>query len=413
MAQNINELQEQLKTARDGAVALLEKSENGNLTDEDLVTVKEFREEIEELEKSIEKTRNDKEAVDFLKSLAPKREEREQPARAKSLGAMFTESEQYKAALGLMRSGGNVKDIAGVGTSHMFKALVRGNGTPGVDGVGVDLLPVRRLGVVDSDDFKPRVFRDLVDVQESDSPLIEFIRQEFDNNAAFTPEATSVTDDDALKTESVHRWQKDSTTAKTVAHIEPVTRKMLNNVPQVRGIIEGDLMEGLEDVLEDQILNGAGGDDLLGVAATSGIGSQPFVTDIFTTVLKARTEVRISGRRRPTAVVMNPYDIETVLLARENNNSGAFIYGGPATVATLTIWGMPVVESEVVAVGEAWVADWKTVKLYDVVRASIAWSDSHKDWFQRNIEAVRAEMDVALAVFRPQAIVQASLGTSA
>lgn len=409
---NINELQEQLKTAREGAIALLEKSETGNLTDEDLVTVKEYQTQIETLEKGIEKSRNDAAAVEFLKGLAPRREEHPAAPEAKSIGEVFTNSEQYKAAVDMLRSGGNVKDIPGVGVGNLFKALVRGNGTPNDPGVGTPLLPVRRLGVVDGSNFKPRVFRDLVDVQESDSPLIEFIRQTFTNNAAFTPEATGVTDDAALKPESAHKWEKAETTAKTVAHLEPVTRRMLNNVPQVRGIIEGDLLEGLEDKLENSILNGAGGSDLTGVAATSGIGSQAYDTDLFTTILKARTKVRIQGRRTPSAIVMAPTDIERVLLARENGATGAFLYGGPATIVQLSIWGIPVVESEVVTPGEAWVADWKTVKLYDVVRASVAWSDSHKDWFQRNIEAVRAEMDVALAVFRPQAIVQASIGTS-
>ena len=411
----INELAEQLKSAREGAVALLEKSENGNLSEEDLVTVKEAKTEIEQLEKSLQSARNEQEAMDFLRSLAPSGEEKhvDAPVETKSIGAAFTDSAQYKAALDMLRSGGHVKDVAGVGIEHLFKALVRGNGTPGDPGVGTPLLPVRRLGVVDGSNFKPRVFRDLVDVQESDSPLIEFIRQTFTNNAAFVPEAASATDDEALKPESAHKWEKAETTAKTIAHLEPVTRKMLNNVPQVRGIIEGDLMEGLEDKLENSILNGAGGNDLLGVAATSGIGSQAYDTDLFTTILKARTKVRIQGRRTPSAIVMAPTDIERVLLARENGANGAFIYGGPASVAQLSIWGIPVVESEVVTPGEAWVADWKTVKLYDVVRAAIAWSDSHKDWFGRNIEAVRAEMDVALAVFRPQAIVQASLATSA
>lgn len=415
---DINELKQQLENQRAKAQELIEKaSSDTGLTDEDKVTLKEVSEETAQIVSRLESAKSDDAAMETLRGMfpAPEAKSEDHADEVQSASKRFLNSEQYKSATGGVQRGDAVPEgtkVAPVPVPTLFKSLVRGNGSPGADGVASPLLPTRRLGVVDGTNWAPRIFRDLLDVQESDSPLIEFIRQEFTNAAAETPEAESTSDDNAIKPESTHKWTQDSVTAKTIAHWEPVTRRMLNNAPQIAGIIETDLMIGLEDRLENQVVNGAGGTDLLGIAATSGIQSQAFTTDIFTTLLKARTKVRVGGRAAATAIVLDPESVESILLARENGSSGAFLYGGPAQVGALSVWGIPVVESEVVSANEAFVADWKRAKLYDVVRASIAWTDSHSDFFTRNIEVCRAEMDVALAVFRPKAFVQVGLVSS-
>jgi HK97 family phage major capsid protein len=384
-------------------------SESG-LTDEDRVTLKGYREESEKIVQQIKAAKSDGEAIDAIESMfagvkGPD-QAKDAPER-KSLAKAFVESPEYRAAVEGIAKGAEVpkgRRVDPVAAKGLFKSLLRtGSATAG--GALVNITS-NRLGVVDVEDFRPRVFRDLVDVQTSDSPLIEFVRRSFTSAAAGVAEATAV--NNGAKPEAGHTFEEDSTTAKTIAHWEPVTRRMLNNVAQIMGIIESDLSEGLEEELDDQIVNGAGGADLTGILATSGIGSQSFTTDLFTSILKAKTQVRITGRSMPTAVVMSPEDMETVLLERYTDG-GMFVYGGPQQQGPVTLWGVPAVESEVVTEGQAIIADWKKAKLYDVEAASIAWTDSHSDFFIRNIEVCRAELDVALAIFRPAAFVTVDL----
>lgn len=412
MPANINELKAQLADNIEKAQSFKEKasSETG-LTDEDRVTVKEYVEECQSLVKRIEAAKSDAAALDAIDAMfagvkaTAGDASNEQVQATKSIGGQFVDSDEYQAAVKDVRRGEQIpkgRRVDPVAVNGMFKSLM--NTTTAA--AGGALVNPNRLGVVDVSVQNPRIFRTLVDVQTSDSPLIEFVRRTFTNNAAETVQASATTGTTGQKPESGHTFEEASTTAVTIAHWEPLTRRMLNNRPQVAGIVEGDLLDGLEDRLETQLLNGDGtGANLTGVANTSGIGAQVFTTDIFTTLLKAKTQVRVTGRRAATAHVLTVEDMEEVLLARYTAG-GAFIYGGPAKDGPVTIWGLPAIESEVPAANTAYTADWKTVKLYDVEAATIAWTDSHSDFFTRNIEVVRAEMDVALAVFRPSAIVE-------
>lgn len=402
----------ELKTQHDDMVAKMEElgtkaASDSGLTDDDRVTLTQTVDEAKQLRARIEQAKSDNEALDAFKSMFADilpEDTGDKPAeRPKSVGRQFLESDAYQAAV----KTGNVNQVDPVKVTGLMKSLVRS----GSDAAGGYLVSQssNRLGVVDVETWQPRVLRDLVDVQGSDSPLIEFMRREFTNAAAETAEATATTGTSGTLPESAHTFAIDSVSAKTIGHWEPVTRKMLNNQAQLRGIVEGDLLEGLEDRLEGQILNGAGtGADLRGILNTSGIQTQAFATDLFTTILKAKTACRIGGRVRPTAVALSPIGMELVLLAKETG-TGAFLYGGPGRQGPVTIWGMAAVESEEVANSDAIVADWKKAKLYDVESATIDWTNSHADYFARLIEAVRAHMDVALAIFRPAAFVQADI----
>lgn len=409
-APTITELKSQLEPIIAKSEQLMEKAASDTgLDDEDRVTLKEHLEQSRALKKRIEQAKSDGAALDeirdMFKGVLPPEGDAGGSAKpaAKSIGQLFVESDGYKGR------GGSPTAVAAVEVPDLFKSLVRG-GSLGAGGYLLDE-QTQRLGTIDQNLFAARVIRQLVDVQTSDAPAIEWLVRTFTNNAAEVGEATSTSGSSGTKPESGHTWTQKSQTSKTIAHWEPCTKKMLNNAGQVKGIIETDLMDGLEDRLEGQAINGDGsGDTLTGILNTSGIQTQGFVTDIFVTLLKSKTAVRLNARRTVSANLLSPEDIESILLARVDGTTGLFLYGGPgAQTGPFTVWGVPTAESENVATGTAIVADWKQAKLFDVVRAQIDWTNSHSDWFVRNIEAVRAEMDVLFAIYQPQAFVEATV----
>jgi HK97 family phage major capsid protein len=231
------------------------------------------------------------------------------------------------------------------------------------------------------------------------------------NNAAETGEAANTTDGDSSgrKPESAMTYEQESTTVKTIAHWLPVTTRALQDALQLRSYIDQFLRYGVEERVEDQILNGGGtGEDLTGILNTTDILEQVFTTDLFISTRKARTKVRVEGRSRATAYVMHPNDVETLDLSREATgsgaNTGAFFYGGPQGMnGRRTLWGLPVVESEAIAEGTALLGDFKQAMLWDKMESSISVSNSHNDFFIRNLVAILAETRLAFAVIRPQA----------
>lgn len=252
---------------------------------------------------------------------------------------------------------------------------------------------------------RPLTVRDIITVGETGSDTVEYVRiTGVTNNAAPTAEATATSGASGTKPESAMAMERVSETVKTIPHWIPATNRALADAPQLRTIIDNFLRYGIEEELEDQILTGDDtGENFDGVLHVAGTTPQAFDTNIFTTTRKGRTKVRTVGRARPTAYVMNPLDWEKVDLAQDNE--ARYYYGGPMNPGNPRLWGLPVVESEGMTEGTCVVADWKLAILWDRMQTAISMSNSHADFFVRNLIAILAEMRAAFGVIRPSAFV--------
>ena len=109
--------------------------------------------------------------------------------------------------------------------------------------------------------------------------------------------------------------------------------------------------------------------------------------------------------------MLNPADVETIDLLREDGSTGPFHFGGPAQAGgASTLWGLPVVESEAVPAGVGYVGDWTKAVLWN--REQSHHHDhgfSTRDFFIRNLVAILAEMRAAFGVLQPSAFVEIDL----
>jgi HK97 family phage major capsid protein len=187
-----------------------------------------------------------------------------------------------------------------------------------------------------------------------------------------------------------------------------VTNKTLSDAPQIRGIINSRLLLGLSLSLETQVLAGDGtGENFTGILNTSGVNIRGLGSDsVQDAIFRARTMVRVTGRARPTAIVMHPNDWEAVRLARENSATGTlggYLMGPPSTVGATTLWGLPVVESEAITENTALVGDFAMgCTLFDREQAVIRIGLIDQQ-FIRNMQTILAELRAAFVVWRPSA----------
>jgi HK97 family phage major capsid protein len=266
-----------------------------------------------------------------------------------------------------------------------------------------------RKPILDSFYQRPLTIIDLITQGETESDTVTFARvTSVSNNAAPVAEATATGDGTGNKPESGMTLEEASEPVKTIAHWIPATRQALADAGQLRTLIDEFLRYGLDEELEDQVLTGSGsGQNFTGVYNTSGIQTQAFATDALVTLRKARTKLRTVGRVNPTAWVMHPNDWESIDLLKDNDSR--YIYGGPAVLGNPRVWGLPVVESEAATEGLPIGADWKKAVLWDRMQTTIYVSDSHADFFVRNIIAILAEMRKAFGVIRPKAFITADI----
>jgi len=256
---------------------------------------------------------------------------------------------------------------------------------------------------------RPLTLRQVITNLQTDSDNVEYVRITTETNAAApVAEATAASGSSGIKPESDLAFERISTPVKTIAHWIPATKRAISDASQLRGLIDAFLRYGLDEELEDQIANGSGsGENFTGILNTTGTQAQAFTTDLFTTLRQAKRKVRTVGRRTPNAYVLNPEDWEIIELQKDNQYR---YYGnGPFGDTPPRLWGLPVVESEAVPVGTGLVADFSTCVLWDREQASISVSDSHSDFFIRNLVAILAELRAAFGVLKPNAIVEIDL----
>ena len=110
-----------------------------------------------------------------------------------------------------------------------------------------------------------------------------------------------------------------STTVKTIAHWMPMTKRAASDAAQVRTLVDNFLRYGLNEELEDQIVGGSGsGENFTGILNTSGIQTVGSAGTDIDAIVDAIRKIRVTGRRRPTALVIHPNDwYSTGLPARQ------------------------------------------------------------------------------------------------
>lgn len=342
------------------------------------------------------------------------------PIAGKSLGRAFTEADAIKSWLAKAAPNGRfgekqavqsppvgfrgLKDMGytpGTGRPQGSKALVTGAS----DTSAGALVDADFLGLQDEGTFaRPLNVLDVITRGETDSDTVEYVRVTTTTNAAApVAEATSVSDGE--KPESAMALEKITETVKTIAHWLPATKRALADAAQVRTLIDNFLRYGLLEETEDQIINGDGtGENFPGILNTPNVQTQGWDTDLLTTARKAKTKVRVVGRAMANAYLLHPNDAERLDLLKDLE--GRYYYGGPAQDGAQPLWRLPVVETEAIGEGVALVGDFRRAVIWDREEASIAVSDSHSDFFIRNLVAILAELRAAFGVLRPTAFVQ-------
>ena len=333
----------------------------------------------------------------------------------KSYGQRFAESSEFKTMLSSgdfsMRNPFRIsgEDITGYGQKDVYGGM--GGGSVSM-GAGT---------VVQNDPFLPRAqlrtrVRDLFNVQRTSSNLITYIRSTgfvekggrgnagpvADRNAGNTAFGTKPKSNLALAIENAP--------VATIAHYEYAHRNILDDIPQLEGTIDNELIYGLKLAEDDQLLNGTGvGSNMLGLLNTPGIQAYgtPVVNDTFAdTLRRAATKVMLANYPA-SAYVLHPNDWETTELTKATGDGQYVLVSNVAIGAQKQVWRLPVVDTPAIAEGTFLTGAFNLgAQLYDRQDANIRISESHGDLFIQNGLAVLAEERLALATKRPEAFVK-------
>lgn len=330
------------------------------------------------------------------------------PPAGKTFGEMFVESPAYEDFVKRYagRDGVIPHSVKGLQSSPFaasFKDLVTGtSATSAGAGVRNDLY----APITDLIGQRDLTVADLVTRGQTASDTVEYVRVTGKtNNASPVVEASAASGTWGTKPESAMALEVVSTTVKTIATWMPITKRAASDAPQVRTLIDNFLRYAITEELEDQILTGDGtGENFTGILSTAGISTVGSAgTDIDAIVDAIRT-IR-ADRRRPNAVVMHPADWYSTGFLLAKDGQGNYLIGDPrASVDQLNqLWGLQVVVTEAMTQNTALVGEFRQAVLWEREGVTLSVSDSHADFFVRNLLAILCEGRWAFGVLDPDA----------
>ena len=249
--------------------------------------------------------------------------------------------------------------------------------------------------------------RDLLAQGRISSNSLEYVREEvFTNNADVVAEK-------ALKPESDITFSKQTANVKTIAHWVQASRQVMDDAPMLQSYVNDRLMYGLALKEEGQLLNGDGsGDNLEGLNKvataydTSLNATGDTRADIIAHAIYQVTESEFSA----SGIVLNPRDWHNIALLKDNE--GRYIFGGPQAFTSNIMWGLPVVPTKAQVAGTFTVGGFDMAsQVWDRMDATVEVSREDRDNFVRNMLTILCEERLALAHYRPTAIIKGTFSS--
>lgn len=256
---------------------------------------------------------------------------------------------------------------------------------------GIDIMPKQRLFI-----------RDLIATGRTASPAIFWVQQTgFTNAAAVVAENTA-------KPYSNISFDTKITPVTTVAHMFKASKQILDDFAQLQSTVDAEMRYGLKYAEEQEILFGDGtGAHLDGIVPQASAFSAAFAPADMTQIDELRLAMLQAQLARLPASghVLHFTDWAKIELTKDS--LGRYIIGNPLGVVGPTLWGLPVVSTEIAAFqGKFLTGAFQTgAQIFDREDANVVISTENADDFEKNMISIRCEERLALAVKRPEAFI--------
>lgn len=208
----------------------------------------------------------------------------------------------------------------------------------------------------------------------------------------------------------------DTAIVRTVAHYTEAHKNTLADVPQLRSVIDNELLYGLALEEDYQLLKGTGtGEDLRGLLNTEDI-------QLFT---GANGELRADSLRKAatlsmlanypsTGYVVNPMDWEAIELEKATTGDGHYMFVTNIAVGMeARAWRQPVVETPAMDEGTFLTGAFGTaVQIYDRQKATVSVSEHNGVNFTAGVITIMVDERLTLVVKRPEAVIRGTFAVA-
>jgi HK97 family phage major capsid protein len=382
------------------------EDENRSLTDDERSRVEDLIKQANFYKGQLQQQQASEELLEHIKDVGNlgEGEASVAPEDAKTIGEAFVRSAGYKGliARGLTGSWGtgpiefgtkltdggglNVESITGAAGSLPLQPQV----VPGIVG-----LPEQKPTVADLFGQGAATQNTIVYLEET-SVTPGVLTYPYVTSSAAAVDAVS-TSEAGGKPAAFIDFTKRSAALEKLAAFLPVSDEMIEDEPQIASYINGRLSLFIKQA-EEQFLMTKLLATAVGAAGYAEVGG----SNAFDSVMAGITAVRVEGAMEPDTLVISALDFAKMVVKKDNQSG---YYGsGPWGAAGQNPWGLKTVVTNAVADGSPIVGAFREGgTVWRKGGVTVEASNSHSDYFRRNLTAIRAEERLCLTVFRPKA----------
>lgn len=365
--------------------------------------------EVKAISKSIPVENDEEDEDDDETGTRQRTGKKSQDLEVKSIGDQFTDSEGYKR----LQSAGIQGSSFSTGKIALKATLFEGSlGSPLA---GTTLVPEDRRPGIQQILFERLTVAALLAPGQTTSNVVRYVVETVADAGSIGPVAEG-----AVKPEAELEFDETDEPVRKIATFLPISDEMLEDAAQIRSYINARLSLFVQQEEENQLLNGDGtGININGLLNRVPVGNSGILSDAQAAndadhIFAALTVARRSFLE-PDGIIVNPDDWATLRLLKDQNDN--YIGGSPfsngAGEPTETLWNKRVIVTEAMAAGAALVGSFRmAAQVFRRSGLTVEASNSHADYFKRNLTAIRAEERLALAVYRPAAFATADVSGS-
>jgi HK97 family phage major capsid protein len=273
---------------------------------------------------------------------------------------------------------------------------------------GALIAPDRQTGIIELP-RRPLTVRSLVAPGRTSSNLIQYFREDvWTNNAAPVAEGTRKPESNLTFT------QADAKVIK-LAHFIKATTEILDDAPGLQSMIDERLRYGLDYVEDLQLLMGTGvGNNLPGLYTNATAYVAPYTPGAGETAIDRLRLAFLQGELAllpADAAVLHPMDWAKIELLKDTQ--GRYLIGNPQGSLNATLWGRRIATTLAMTAGQFLAGNFRqAAQIFDRENANVVVSTENEDDFVNNRVTILAEERLALAIYRPGALIKGAFPTA-
>ena len=274
----------------------------------------------------------------------------------------------------------------------------------------------------------PLTVLDLVTMATTDSTSVKWVREaSFTNGAAEVAESAAGAE--VSKPEAALTLEPVTFDVTTIAHWMPASKQSLRDVAGVRSLIDAKLEWGLRRRLARQLINGDGiGPNLLGICNTPGIGhvdrSGADAPSLIEDIYDGAVTIADAYGEQPNVCFVSRADYKVLRFARDSKETlitkpaadlvyetvdvGGYIFGTPRQSSPIEVEGTLVLPNWDLPAGHSIMGIWRELAVWMHEGITIGMSDSHADYYVKNLVAILAEFSAAAGAMETVAFCEIS-----